>query len=105
MLYCCILPKIQIYHKDLTKVEGAVKKQMSYITKLDEDIERDSQVLDECHGVLFKQQDERLHQFECIASEKKCTKAFVVALDTDLKKRKQLLFERVGAHQLIIIFT
>lgn len=69
---------------------------MSYIRKLEHDIERDSQVLDELYKVLCKQQDERLHQFEHIALEKKCTKMFVMAIDADLKKRKHQLEDQVA---------
>ncbi|XP_028391528.1 uncharacterized protein LOC114516295 isoform X2 [Dendronephthya gigantea] len=102
MLYCCILPKILIYKKDWTRVERAVKQQMSYITKREQDIERDSQTLDESYKVLFLQQDERLHRFESIASEKKCTERFVIALDTDLQKRKHQLFEKIDTNQGVV---
>ena len=106
MLYCCILPKILIYHKDCGKVEEAIKNQMSYITKLEHGIERDSQVLDDLYKVLCKQQDERLNQFEHIASMKRCSKAFVQTIDADLKKRQNRLCEkvhwiRVNHHEII----
>ena len=99
MLYCCILPKIKIYKKDLGKVEEALQKQMSYIEKVGESVDRASKELDECYNILFKQQDERLPQFEHIASQKKCTKAFVMAIDTDLKKRKEKLYSEVAVSQ------
>ena len=100
MLYCCILPKIQVYQKDFRRVDDAIKNQMSYIRKLEHDIERDSQVLDELYKVLCKQQDERLHNFERIAMERKCTKTFVTTIDADLKKRKHQLREQVAHHDI-----
>lgn len=99
MLYCCILPKIKIYEKDLGKIDEALQKQMSYIKNVGESVDRASKKLDECYSILFKQQDERLPQFENIASQKKCTKAFVVAIDTDLKKRKEKLYSEVAFNQ------
>ena len=85
-----------MYQKDFRKVEDAIKNQMSYIKKLELDIERDSQVLDDLYKILCKQQDERLNQFEQFAMQKKCTKMFVVTIDADLKKRKNQLLEQVA---------
>lgn len=95
MLYCCILPKIQIYQKDLWKVDEAIAKQMSYIRRLEDDIERDSQVLDEFYQILYKQQEERLGDFEHIVLEKKCTKTFALVIHKDLEKRKKQLRDQV----------
>ena len=99
MLYCCILPKIKLYEKDLGKVDEALQKQMSYIEKLGNNIDRASKNLGECYNMLFKQHDERLPQFENIALQKKCTKGFIMAIDTDLKKRKNKLYSEVGLNQ------
>ena len=85
-----------MYQRDFRKVEDAIRNQVSYIRKLENNIERDSQMLDKSYQILCKQQDERLHQFENIAFEKKCTKMFVMTIDADLKKRKHQLLEQVA---------
>lgn len=98
MLYCCILPKIQINCDDQSKVEAAIRNEKLFIKKLNEQIENESQALQELQDALCQQQDERLKEFEELALDKKCTKNFVLTLKEDLNKRKNHLREKVVSH-------
>lgn len=95
MLYCYILPKVELVNKDLSKVQEAIGRQTASIQKIDTDIEEDSKKLLKFYQDLQNHQDKHLDEFTELFETKKCTKEFIKTFDTDLNKRIHRLNEEV----------